>query len=178
MPENTDYANEAAPVVFNHPVTNERIETFQSYKTISSSVWHWHLKYTENNHTCLVSNQIFMGDIDDLEFDWLSKIDEFPQYSFRFYRTYKGFRFFITNTCLSLTSHTDKIWVDKLFNAFNCDKLYTDQVWLNSEFAARLTRKPDRDELYICRLIYDKDFDLANQLIKDAIKVHDSFCLH
>jgi hypothetical protein len=97
------YGEDGAPrVTYTHPVTQEIVETFQSYKTLKKSDNYWHLKYTENNHTCLVSNNIFMGDIDDLTFDWLAVVESFPQFKFRFYRTFNGYRFFVVNECVSL----------------------------------------------------------------------------
>jgi len=182
MPHDTDtgYSAEDAPgVIYTHPVTGETVSTFQSWKTLKKSTEYWQLKYLENNHTCLVSNNIFIGDIDDLNFDWLSVIEEFPQLKFRFYRTFKGYRFFVVNTLISLFNRTDKKLIHKLFEEFKCDKLYVDQVWYNSEFAARLTPKLDRRELIICELVYQNCLwsDIP-QCIQDALKVHDSFTLN
>jgi hypothetical protein len=65
-----------------------------------------------------------------------------------------------------------------LFQAFNCDQLYVDQVWYRSEFEARLTRKCDREELIICELLYMNClWDEIPAHIQDAIKVHDLFVL-
>jgi hypothetical protein len=178
MPErNPDYAAEDAPgVIYTHPVTGETISTFQPWQTLKKSTQYWQLKYTANSHTCLVSSNIFIGDTDDLQFDWLSTINEFPELKFRFYRTFKGYRFFVVSTLVSV--HANKWLIHKLFEAFKCDKLYVDQVWYNSEFAARLTPKRDRRELIICELVYQNCLwsDIP-QCIQDALKVHDSFTL-
>lgn len=177
MPRNADYSDEdAARIVYIHPVTNEEVSTFQPWQTIKKSTQYWQLRYTANNHTCLVSNNIFIGDIDDLRFDWLSIINEFPELKFRFYRTFKGYRFFVVNTLVSL--HADKRLIHKLFQEFKCDQLYVNQVWYNSEFAARLTPKANRQELIICELVYQNCLwsDIP-QCIQDGLKVHDAFTL-
>ena len=179
MPINTgDYSEDGAPrVTYNHPVTGESVETFQPWKTIKKSSNYWHLKYSENQATCLVSNNIFIGDIDDLNFDWLQVVESYPQFKFRFYRTFKGYRFFVVNETMSLFT-AEKV-VHGLFQDFHCDQLYVDQVWYSSEFAARLTPKLDREELIICELIYcNARWTDIPQFMQDALKVHDLFTLN
>lgn len=172
-------------VEFRHPITDERLTTWKDNFTNDQSRNLWWLQYAKGQ-TYLISPSIFMGDIDDLDFDWYWVIQEqYPQYAFRFYRTYKGFRFFITNVRVSVT--WDTLAIHKLFQAFNCDILYQNKVWYNNYFAARLTPKPSRqDESQVTRLIYSNEWKFPDnpnvtgpsnqQRISDAVKVHDSFC--
>lgn len=65
--------------------------------------------------------------------------DLFPKYGFRIYETKNGYRVFVTGINVS---PKDQL-VQKMFEAFNCDKLYHTLCNKQECYRARLTPKPD-----------------------------------
>jgi len=127
----------------------------------------------------LNSHDYFIGDIDDIEFDWkpqLIKWEDRNEFQFRFYRTHKGFRFFVTNCKI----RTYEPFAGYLFTDFNVDPAYVGISKTREQYAARLSPK-DRgngvvDHL-VATLIYEtvpvSKLDLE---VQTMILTHDYFC--
>ena len=127
----------------------------------------------------LNSTDWFIGDIDDLAFDWFEVVkcwEDNQKLQFRFYRTHKGFRFFVTNDRIPTYSAR----AGYLFNAFNVDPAYIGISKAREQYAARLSPK-DRgngvvDHL-VATLIYEtvpvSQLDLE---VQTMILTHDYFC--
>lgn len=154
---------------------NLPVENRFSWSVVSS-----HLP-NKPNDIILVLNSIdwFIGDIDDLEINWFEIVkcwEDGQKLQFRFYRTHKGFRFFVTNE--RITTYSAK--ANYLFNAFQVDPAYVGISKTREHYAARLSPK-DRgggtiDHL-VATLIYEtvpvSQLDLE---VQTMILTHDYFC--
>lgn len=134
----------------------------------------------------------FIGDIDfedvgDFSFedfiDYLTQAEEDSRYNlkFRAYRTYGGYRFFVTNKRVSLSSEAAKF----LFDSFPIDPAYEMITQGMARYRVRLSpkiRKEDNtnrliidpvvaDLVYLSQPETEYDIELAT-----IIQIHDSFC--
>lgn len=187
---NENYGDSDSRLVGTHPVTNEdyvyypernigtKLASATTYNVIKT-------KHPTKNYeySCLTTKAVLIGDIDDLSFDWYDKVKYYPEIAFRFYMTFKGYRFFITNKFAPLTfssnmhdSSMSFAKIHEIFTVFNCDPEYVNQCWGNKRYAARLTPKGNREENKVIELIYE---DNRKDHLIDALHIcaiHDGFC--
>jgi hypothetical protein len=181
------YGNEDTLVSFTHPATGEEIKTFQPYKAIANlGDIHFNIIKYENRSDVLTTPYVFIGDTDiDDDGTWgfnnfFEIKKKFPEYAFRLYRTYKGYRFFIVNSTVRILS--DSLKVNSLFKSFDCDKNYCNQVFYNIKFAARLTKKDstkrESPEAVVCALLHsDISLEEMPWNIRKLIEIHDFYTL-
>lgn len=134
----------------------------------------------------------FIGDIDFEDVgdfpindfvDYIIQAEEDDRYNlkFRAYRTYGGYRFFVTNKKVKLASPE----ADFLFENFPIDPAYETITKGLQSFRVRLSPKyrKDRDSLTIdpniADLVYtsqpESQYDIE---LATIIQIHDSFCCH
>lgn len=169
-------------ITFNHPVTGERITTFRPpyfRGLVTTGAWSTALNrtYGDYNFLALISSYYFMGDIDSETIDIAQIKKDFPDFLFRFYKTYKGFRFFILNHEFVLQHKL----VHNIFTKTNCDINYQNMYWQTRRFAARLSPKV-RFETQVAELIHSDAglFDFNSGVLLDVslmLTYHDAFCL-